>query len=910
MKKLWLILAIILILQTTAFAKAPKDDITVLFALESEYAYTGGKVVNSGAKPFMYKKKSYVPVRFTVENSGGKITKVTDKNLTIEIKGKSYDLSLQDAKVYNSVTYVMASHLSPILGLNTVWSDGLVGFAKTPQSFTEQEIDDLKFKLGFVTYTDRYNKEVSLYQNSVIYKEGAEYKIVNGKAEKTYNVPYMKNNNLYVSLIDTAKALGGEISVLDEDKNYAIKYNYKNYYFSKDYVEYIEGVPYAPINSIAKEMKISSRELDGIFEITGILKEYTKEEIETFNSLLQTGKEQHKEQDEIVFSVSSGLYTDAFTLYLSSEGNKILYTLDGSEPDKNSKVYKDGIKIYDRTSDKNKLSSYTTIVEKGYTPPKTNVFKGTVVKARAILPDGTLGRIVQNTYLVSKTIHSKYMGTKIVSISTNEDNLFGEKGIYRYPNYLTVGNPNEVSGYIEVFDKNGKSVVSQSAGIRLNGAGTRALPQKSFRIYARENANYFKGTSKTLKYDFFEGKVKDVNGQAINEYKRIILRNAGDDYSKYFMRDTLAQKIGSQLGLDTQGYSPSAVFVNGEFWGIYLIRERYDNNYFKYHYNLSDNKDVAMIEIANDPLKATLSEGDEEDLKEFNSDAYFIIDNDMSVEENYKKAEENFDLDNFIDLYIANIFLENVDWPHNNIKLWKNKNPENKGIDDKWRFILTDMDVTMESLKTIYEDAYLKGDPRRAYWEKGGSGALGKKLDAECISNFMFNSLLKNETFKNKFIGRYFAVIDHYFTVEYMTKLIDERFNETYHLRQEQISRYKGSWSYTNTKALKEWAKQRGKIAKEEIVNYFKLDKNAKDITVTLKCPKEQGEVYLCNIKAEDGKEVLVKTQKGYPVTFKAVAKEGYVFKYFSVDGVFWHNDTYTVCPGGNMNIMAVFEKV
>ena len=139
---------------------------------------------------------------------------------------------------------------------------------------------------------------------------------------------------------------------------------------------------------------------------------------------------------------------------------------------------------------------------------------------------------------------------------------------------------------------------------------------------------------------------------------------------------------------------------------------------------------------------------------------------------------------------------------------------------------------------------------------------------------------------------------------------INKRFNETYHLRQEQISRYKGSWSYTNTKALKEWAKQRGKIAKEEIVNYFKLDKNAKDITVKLKCPKEQGEVYLCNIKAEDGKEISLKTKKGYPVTFKAVAKEGYQFKYFSVDGVFWHNDTYTVCPGGNMNIMAVFEKV
>ena len=235
MKKIALILALILILQTTAFAKAPADDIQVLFALESEYAYRGDKVVDTGTKPFMYKKKSYIPVRFTVESLGGKITKVTDENLTIEINGKSHNLSLEEAKVYNSVTYVMASELAPILGLNTVWSDGLVGFSKTTKTFTEKEIDDLKFKLGFVTYTDRYNKEVSLYQNSVMYKEGTGYKIVNGKAQKEDNVSYKKENNLYVPLIETARALGGEISVLDEDKNYAIKYNYKNYYFSKDY---------------------------------------------------------------------------------------------------------------------------------------------------------------------------------------------------------------------------------------------------------------------------------------------------------------------------------------------------------------------------------------------------------------------------------------------------------------------------------------------------------------------------------------------------------------------------------------------------------------------------------------------------------------------------------------------------
>lgn len=915
-----LLIIFVLISNVSVFAETNENCDIILYALESEYVLVGDTVQNSNAVPFMYKNQSYVPVRYTVEALGGEITKVSSRYLNIFFKGKEYTLyTAEDKKMVSHVTYMPAKSISSLLGLTVLWNNGLVGYsAKGNVLYTEQEVEDIKFRLGFVTYNDRYNIERELYSNSVMYLNNGEYRIVNGNIEKISEKPFVKNEELYVPLVKTAESLGGICEMLDTDGNYSIKYNYKNYYFTHHFVIYEDDVAYAPISDIAREMGIKAVSHNGFYEITGYPKSYSNSQTEGFLYALENGSFPVLEEAKniVKFSKTGGLYTSEFNLKLetNAENAVIYYTTDGSDPDINSTVYQNEILIKNRSEDENKISMYSNIVKEGFTAPNGKIFKGTVVKARAILPDGTMGPIVQNSYFVSPSVHSRYIGAKVISISTDENNLFGENGIYVYPNYQTVGNPNEVEAYMEVFDEEGNSTLSQTIGLRLNGAGSRELQQKALRLYARENPEFLNGTSKTFRYDFFDGTAKDVNGNIINENKRIILRNAGDDWSKYYLRDTLSQGIAKKLGLDFQAYSPAVVFINGEYWGVHFIRERYDNHYFKYHYNLKDKSDVIMIEIANDPLKATLSEGNgAEDLEVFNSEAYFIINNDMTVEENYKKAQTLFDLDNMIDFYIANIFLENVDWPHNNIKIWKNKNPENTTVDTRWRFVLADMDVTMESLKVIYSAAFLEGDERLDFWKQGNGGSIAKKLDAECISNFMFNKLLENKNFKSRFIAKYLQYIDTVFSASDIKNQINSRFNLAIHLRNEQVLRYPKSWTYTDTIALKTWADERGEIAKQELINYFGLSKTGKDIKITATSDLNEGRIILNGVSNDSiyAEEDIVEmnTKKGYPITFKAVPNEGYEFCYFDIDDIYWHKNEYTTNPGGNMTIKAVFKK-
>ena len=166
------------------------------------------------------------------------------------------------------------------------------------------------------------------------------------------------------------------------------------------------------------------------------------------------------------------------------------------------------------------------------------------------------------------------------------------------------------------------------------------------------------GDSKKVKYDFFDEKVTDNTSVPIDTYKTIILRNSGDDWYNNFIRDAIVEELAEPLRVDTMGYVPSVVFINGEYWGVHEIRERYDDSYFKQHYNLNNTTDVAMVEIGTGGSTAEISEGDDNDLEDFNSKAYFVINNDMTNSEYYEKAGTYFDVDNLIDYYCLSKQLE------------------------------------------------------------------------------------------------------------------------------------------------------------------------------------------------------------------------------------------------------------
>ena len=526
-------------------------------------------------------------------------------------------------------------------------------------------------------------------------------------------------------------------------------------------------------------------------------------------------------ESTVSFSAESGRYEKSFDLELSTdlEGGVIHYTTDGSEPTLDSPVYTMPITISDKTEEENVIPELRFDPQNEGVYPEDRVVKCTAIKARAINSEGKMSKIGVSTYFVGQEA-SKY-DIKVVSITVPEYDMFdAEIGVYNFNNSKRLSNEAECSGFLEIFD-NGKRVISQPIGIRLNGVSTKLFQQKSMRIYARENFRFENGDKKNFKYDLFNGQAVDTDGNAIAKYKNFILRNGGNDWMDYMSKDAIVQDFAAVLDIDTQASEPCVVFVNDEFFGYYNMRERYDDHYFESHYNLKDSADAVVLKISPDPAEVEIVDGENGDAEDFYDKLNFITGNDMTVSENYEQAAQYFDIDNLIDYCILNVYFENYEWPHYNVKLWRNKNTENQ-IDTRFRFIVSDEDTTMEDLSVVYS-----GMPETEhYWtDENGAGTL--ELDLNGRYGFFFDmvgSLMKNESFKEQFISTYSTYLETILTPEAVKVSIDKCFGRIFPYMSEQRSRYPQSLSRDNTDELYAWAESRPAKARAELYKYFGLN--------------------------------------------------------------------------------------
>lgn len=62
------------------------------------------------------------------------------------------------------------------------------------------------------------------------------------------------------------------------------------------------------------------------------------------------------------------------------------------------------------------------------------------------------------------------------------------------------------------------------------------ISKNRFVVYARENPEYQSGGLKTFEGDLFDGTVTDFKGGIITKYKRLMLRNGGNDWIRNLSR--------------------------------------------------------------------------------------------------------------------------------------------------------------------------------------------------------------------------------------------------------------------------------------------------------------------------------------------------------------------------------------
>lgn len=496
--------------------------------------------------------------------------------------------------------------------------------------------------------------------------------------------------------------------------------------------------------------------------------------------------------DKIFFSHEQGFYTNEFYLQVINlqSNTELRFTTNGSLPDKNSMLFPDSLLIYNRKNDPNHFSEIpTTPPEVPYPavwmPPSEGIFKGNVIRIQAFQGEQAVSPVYTKTFFVHPQIFSRY-NLPVISIITDSLNLFDhETGIYipgiyyeENPdwswvwgtgNYHQTGKDWERPVVVSFFEKDGKQAFHQNAGIRLHGSGSKALPQKSLRLYARNRYG-----QNTFDYKFFPE--KDVK-----QFKRIILRNSGQDFYTTMLTDALTHRIvQDKMDLETQSVRPAVVFINGEFWGIHHIRDRVDKYYFEYCCGANPEK----IDFLENRHSVKLgSNVDYIDMIEF------IETHDMKFDQYYSQVAEQIDIINFIDLVIARQYFAVFDWPGNNMEYWRKQEPE-----AKWRWIFFDNDMSMTDYKfDAIEHSIIEGNDS---WPNPD------------WSTFLLRNLLKNENFRTVYLERFEFHLINTFTENNIIKELNTLIDDIRPLMNEQINR----WNYP--RSYGEWMENINKIKK------------------------------------------------------------------------------------------------
>ncbi|NNC83552.1 MAG: T9SS type A sorting domain-containing protein [Flavobacteriales bacterium] len=502
-------------------------------------------------------------------------------------------------------------------------------------------------------------------------------------------------------------------------------------------------------------------------------------------------------EHQIAFSDPGGFYPEGFGLTLQAEeGYTIRYTTDGSHPTADSPVYEAPITIRDRQYDPDGISLIPSGLD--WQEPRKAGEKATVIKAALFLDEQRRSRIFTETYFISSRLDERYDGIPVIALSTPSDSLFSyERGIYVQgvhfdpDNYRTTGNyfmkgwEWERQMHLEFFDSQHSKQFAQDCGARIHGKSSRYLPQKTLRLYARDDY-----AAELFPYPFFQQKTSEA-------YKRILLRSADSDQGGTLIRDVLSTELIRDMEVDYMDYSPSVVFLNGEYWGIHNIRERIDEHY------LAQNHGVDPDEVDLLTLESTVEEGSSSAYLELRD---YVATHDLAHADAYTYVAARVDLSNLMDYYIAQFYLANFDWPEINIRFWRPRTENGK-----WRWILYDCDRCMLRTESDrLKDFILSGSPSSEIPE---------------WSALMLDRLLDNDDFRKEFMQRALYHYSTTFSTERVLQKIDSLQGLYAPLLAEHIDRWNrpasvNQW-YASIEELRSFAIKRPPVMLRQLMEYI-----------------------------------------------------------------------------------------
>jgi len=612
--------------------------------------------------------------------------------------------------------------------------------------------------------------------------------------------------------------------------------------------------------------------------------------------------------EPVAFSEKGGFYVNPFYLELNCPDNntEIYFTTDGSIPDDNSTKYVNPIYIRDQTNEPNQMSMVQTTIDKGFhywSEPDDLLKKGTIIRTRSY-NGNSHSSVSSQTYFIDPDKYNRYGDIPVIALSLDSLAFFHpDSGIYiggnhydgsdwRTANFSQHGSDWERNAHLEYF-VNGDKEIDQEIGLRISGNFTRTANQKSLRLYARKEYGEPK-----LNYPFFDQLQED-------KFKRVTLRNAGNDVHHSFMRDPFLQSLVKDQGIDRQESKLVIVFVNAEYWGMHYIRERQDKYYLESHYSIDTDK----IDILEGNHIAV--EGSDQHYQNMMD---YITSNDMSNDSNFAQVTTLMDEQNFMKYMAIEFYIANGDWPYNNIKYWRTQTAaylpnEANGHDGRWRWLLFDTDMGMgRSTNSADKNTFDKSFTTHSSWQS--------RLIRNLIGS---DELPGNEAYRQAFIRLMADNINTIFHPDRVLPLIDEWAKKI----EPEVVEHAGRWG--NLSSISSWTKK-VEILREFFLNrpgYFRqhIIDQFDDVSDTVSLVFNVNSTLMGGIEINDraiktwetdqSQETLFPWTGVYfnniPIKIKAVPITGY--KFVRWEGIDSNEIEIELIPQENIEIKAVFES-
>lgn len=455
-----------------------------------------------------------------------------------------------------------------------------------------------------------------------------------------------------------------------------------------------------------------------------------------------------------VVSVPSGVYhgTQVVSMEIPA-GTYVTYTLDYTTPTESSTRYRAGEQL--------------------------TFSQNAVLRARAFSENGTLYKspVVSNTYIIvgdTQTTDAHDSTLPVCFLVTDPDNLFNvDFGIYVVgshfqgktaatewttpsndrklgANYNQRGREWERPAHWTYTSAGGKEVIFESdLMIRIFGAFSRYQKQRNFALIARKGYG-----GSTLDYPFF-------SNRPFESYESLVLRCSAKDAVATKLRDIMMTGLIEDAGLDTavQAYVQTALYLNGQYWGVYNLREKISRSFIAQHYSIINKDSIDVMK-----WNGVYAAGNPDCVKDYQALIDFCKSKncDLSNYGDYEYVCSQIDVENFAMYCAVEIVTGNND--SGNIKWWRSSEK-----DGKWRWILYDFDDAM-ARNDEKEEAYTNGYRRdffSKYFNPEGHGA-GKGF-----STVLARSLLKNNDFVEIFLKYCAKMVNEVYSPEKINAKVD-----------------------------------------------------------------------------------------------------------------------------------------